>query len=198
MNDVNCLDLDLGDAAMLDRVLMLARRHTPPLPLRITEEQRKSVAADEVEGIAYVGTVPLWVEGEERPPPRPVPVVVVEPVVDLAEVRARRKQIISDELWGHVDDKIGDRERQSLLAIGLELIRLGDKANPDAVALFNGMDLWVKSAMMYAAMLRAQVDNATDVKEVDAAVVDLDLVPAPTVVDAGTLTFMFATYGGNK
>lgn len=202
---IDCRALTL-DTAVLARCLWLASRPpwTPaPLALRVTDAQMAALDIEVIEGVAYLGDVPVTT-GETQPPPRPRAPVVVEPVVepvvvDLVALKAQRKNETRDELWSYVDSKISPREREAMIGLFLAAnftLTIGGHVNQWALGVLVFCLDWCKGGMrQQEAVLTPAIDAATDVDGVAAVVPDFDALGPPPAVTAGQIEVMLTVEG---
>lgn len=120
---INCTDYAVIDDALLARVLYLARQHTPPLHLWVTPDQMAELLDVEViDGVAYLGNVPVTTSEQVPPPAVVVPAVVVPVVVDLDEAKAARTLELQASIRAHVDSVLPRDEREIALADYCDLL----------------------------------------------------------------------------
>lgn len=180
---IDCTPLVIDDAT-LAHLLSLASNPPwthAPLALRVTPAQIAALDVEFVDGVAYLGDVPVTT-GETQPPPRPRAPVVVEPVVvDLAEAKAARIVELQASIRAHVDEVLPRDEREIALADYCDLL----------FALIGGAFVDGEAATILQAKknftLRARVEGLRVEAACNACVTVDDL--ADVVVD-------FATIGG--
>jgi hypothetical protein len=189
---IDCTQMELT-VDLKAHLLVLAKRHTPPIPLLVTEIQLAALTTEEVviETVAhhYLDVVPITTSAASIPPVKPgsVPVAPPQP---FHEAKLARAVMLQNEIRSYVDVYLPITEREGLAALLQKVTMMRMAALPvnemAAASLMEALT-WVENAMIMGSDVAAACQLCTTKPELLALSVDLESLGEPPIINAGQI-----------